>query len=113
MSRRTERLNDQIKREISESIQTEIRDPRVGFVTISRVDVSSDLSYADVFVSVLGSEKEMADSLIGLKHCASFLRTHLAKNMKTRTVPKLRFIQDRGCEHSEKINDLLKNIDLE
>ncbi|MBF0429788.1 MAG: 30S ribosome-binding factor RbfA [Fibrobacteria bacterium] len=113
MTRRTDRVGDLIQREIGTVILQEIRDPRIGFVTISRVQVSQDLAFADVFVSVLGTEQEQQDSLAGLQSSASYLRKHLSLNMKTRTVPRLKFILDKGCEHSERINELLKNIDLE
>jgi ribosome-binding factor A len=113
MTRRTERLNDVILREISQVIQKEIRDPRIGFVTVSRVDITRDLAFADVFVSVLGEDKEKNDSLNGLISCASYLRKHLASTMHTRTVPKLRFKLDEGPTHSEKINNILKGLDLD
>jgi len=112
MTRRMERIGDLILREISIVIQNEIRDPRVGFVTVSRVNVTADLSYADVYVSVMGSEKEKKESLAGLESSASYLRKHLAKNLKTRTVPKLIFILERSLDHSERINELLKTVDL-
>ena len=112
MTRRTQRLGDLILREISTVIQNEIRDPRIGFVTVSRVEVSADLACADVYVSVLGSDKELKDSLAGLISSASFLRKHLADNLKTRTVPKLKFMLDKNLEHSERINELLRKVDL-
>ena len=112
MSRRTQRVGDLILREIGTVIRNEIRDPRIGFVTVSRVLVTADLAYADVYVSVMGSEKEQKDSMSGLISSASYLRNHLARNLKTRTVPKLKFILDTTLDHSERINELLKGVDL-
>jgi ribosome-binding factor A len=99
-------------REIGTALHKEIRDPRIGFVTISRVEVTADLAFADVYVSVMGSEREQKDSMAGLISSASYLRTHLARNLKTRTVPKLKFILDTTLDHSERINELLKKVDL-
>jgi ribosome-binding factor A len=111
MTRRTQRLGDLILREISTVIQNEIRDPRVGFITVSRVDVSADLAYADVYVSVMGGEKEQKDSMAGLISSSSYIRKYLAINLRARTVPKLKFVLDKNLDHSEKINELLKKID--
>ena len=113
MSRRTTRVNDLISKEISLIIQGELRDPRVGFVTVSHVEVTSDLSMANVYVSVLGSEKNENDSIIGLTSCASYIRKQLSGRLKTKTVPKLKFILDRSLDHSERIQHLLNGIDLE
>ena len=73
MSRRLEKISDLIMRELGRVIQNEISDPRIGFVTLSRVKISPDLSHAEVFVSVMGSEQDEANSLAGLKSSASFL----------------------------------------
>jgi ribosome-binding factor A len=105
-------VGDLILREISTVIQNEIRDPRIGFITISRVEVSADLACADVFVSVMGSEKEQKDSMAGLISSASYVRKHLASSIRARTVPKLKFILDKNLDHSDRINELLKKIDL-
>jgi ribosome-binding factor A len=112
MSRRTKRIGDFILREIGTVIQNNIRDPRIGFVTVSRVEVSADLAHAGVYVSIYGSEKEKTDTLRGLTSSASYLRKHLSQTMQTRTVPRLNFILDKNCDHSERINQLLKEIDL-
>ncbi len=112
MSRRMERIGDLLLREISQFVQLGIRDPRIGFVTFSRIEVTPDLSEAKVYVSVLGSEKEEKDSMVGLISSASFIRKHLSKVMKIRTVPKLHFILDKGLEHSNNIHALLRDLDL-
>ncbi|MFC1584737.1 30S ribosome-binding factor RbfA [Fibrobacterota bacterium] len=112
MTRRTQRVGDLIQREISTVIQNEIRDPRVGFVTVSRVEVTVDLAFADVYVSVMGTESEQNNTMAGLISSASYLRKHLANNLSTRTVPKLKFVLDKNLDHSERINELLKKIDL-
>jgi ribosome-binding factor A len=110
MSRRTERVAHLIQREIGDVILKELTDVRIGFVTISRVEVTTDMAYAKVHVSVMGTEKEKRDSLAGLTHSASYLRTHLAKVMKMRTVPRLQFVEDKNLEHGFRINEILNEI---
>ena len=112
MGRRQERVGDLILQELGTCLQREIRDPRIGFATFSRIKLAADFSVADVFVSILGSEKEERDTLAGLISSSGFLRKHLAKTLPIRTVPKLKFIVDRGPAHSERIEKILKNIDL-
>lgn len=110
MSRRTERIGHLIQREIGEVILKELTDVRIGFVTVSRVEVTTDLAYAKVYVSVMGSDKEKRDSLAGLAHSASYLRTHLAKVLKMRTVPRLQFVEDKNLDHGFRINEILNEI---
>lgn len=110
MSRRTERIAHLIQREIGDVILKELADVRIGFVTISRVEVTTDLAYAKVHVSIMGSEKEKRDSLAGLAHSASYLRTHLAKVLKMRTVPRLQFVEDKNLDHGFRINEILNEI---
>lgn len=111
MTRRLEKVGDLIMKELGFAIQNEISDPRIGFVTISRVKISADFSYANIFVSVMGSDQEEKNSLAGLSSSASFLRTHLSRTMTTRTVPKLKFILDKGLDHAEKIQEILSDIE--
>jgi ribosome-binding factor A len=110
MSRRTERVAHLIQREIGDVILKELTDVRIGFVTVSRVEVTTDLAYAKVHVSIMGSEKEKRDSLAGLAHSASYLRTHLAKVLKMRTVPRLQFVEDKNLDHGFRINEILNEI---
>ncbi len=88
----------------------EVRDPRVGFVTITGVLVTNDLSHARVMVSVPGEETEKARALEGLQSAAGFLRSRAARALTTRTVPELHFELDRGLEHAARINELLNTI---
>ncbi len=113
MTRRTERIAHLIQREIGEVILKELTDVRIGFVTISRVEVTTDLAFAKVFISVLGSDKEKRDSMAGLSHSASYLRTHLSKVLKMRTVPRLTFVEDKNLDHGFRINQILNDIKRE
>ncbi len=116
MLRRTKRIQDTILKLLSEALIKDLQDPRLGFITFSHVDFSSDLSRAQVFVSILGSDKDKKSSLVALQNSASFLRTSLSKKMTTHTVPKLTFVLDEGLDYSEKMHRLIektKRKDLE
>lgn len=113
MTRRTERIGNLIQRELSEFIRREVSDARIGFVTLSRVDVTTDLSLARVHVSVLGDAKQTRDSLAALSHAAAYMRTHLAKVLRMRTVPRLVFQEDKNLDHGFRIQTLLKEIENE
>jgi ribosome-binding factor A len=108
---RTSRVGDFIKQELATLIQLELRDPRIGMVSVTGVEVSRDFSHATVFVTVLGKEsaEEAEDSISGLNHAAGFLRTKIAKVNNARTTPKLRFVFDtsivRGARMSKLIDD--------
>lgn len=91
-------------------IRGEVRDPRVGFVTVTRVDVTSDLSHARIYISAPGEEAERAGAIEGLRRAAGFLRSRVAKVLTTRTVPEIHIEPDRGLEHAARINELLEGI---
>lgn len=110
MTRRTERIGHLIQRELGDLILRELADSRIGFVTISRVDVTTDLALAKVYVSVFGDEKSKKSSLAALNHSASYLRTLCAKAFTMRTMPKLEFILDKNLEHGFRINEILKDL---
>ena len=109
-SRRPEQMAETLRQVITEALAREIRDPRVGFVTITGVLVTNDLSHARVMVSVPGEETEKARALEGLQSAAGFLRSRAARALTTRTVPELHFELDRGLEHAARINELLNTI---
>ena len=110
MSRRTDRLGELFREEISKLLQKGLKDPRVGFATISRVDITEDLSYAKVLVSVMGSEKEKRDTLIGLKNSSGFIRQFLGKGIKIRKIPELSFVLDENLEHAMRIESILAEL---
>ena len=109
-SRRPEQMAETLRQVITDGLTREVRDPRVGFVTITGVLVTNDLSHARVMVSVPGEETEKARALEGLQSAAGFLRSRAARALTTRTVPELHFELDRGLEHAARINELLKTI---
>jgi ribosome-binding factor A len=109
MTRRTERLNDQLREEISDLVQRELKDPRIGgLVTITEVDVAPDLSHAKVFVSVLGTEEERESTLRALDAAAHFLQRELRRRLTIRRMPELEFVRDDSIAHGAKILDLIE-----
>lgn len=110
MSRRTDRLSAQLKRELSAMIRTRVRDPRVGLVTVTHVRVTNDLSHARVFVRLPGSEAERGAALEGLRAAAPFLRREIGLEMKVRRVPELDFQEDESLDHAIRIEELLTEV---
>ena len=113
MSARRERVAEAIRKEISILIQNGVKDVRIGFVTVIRVEVSADLRNATVFFSVLGSEKEKRDSSVGLERATGFLRRAIGSRLKLRNTPQLRFQLDRSLDHGFHIDEVLRKIKSE
>ena len=109
MTRRHERVAEQIRGVLVELIR-EVRDPRVGFVTLTGVELSPDLKQARVFVSRLGSEAEREAAVEGLNHAATFLRRALADRARLRFTPGLRFVPDATLERGSRVEALLQEI---
>lgn len=109
-SHRPERVSEAIRQTVAAFLTGNLRDPRIGFVTVTAVEVSADLTHARVRVSVMGSEEEKAKSLEGLASAARFLRAQLAKELPLRVTPELRFELDRGLEYAQRIDQVLKNL---
>lgn len=96
--------------ELAELISREVKDPRIGFATVTRVEVSGDLHHARVYVSVLGNAEEQAGSIAGLTSAAGFLRHEIAQRLDLRRAPELAFTLDAGAEAGERIELLLQKI---
>ena len=105
--RRSERIADQIQRELAELIRLELRDPRVRLVTLTAIELSRDQSHAKVFFTVLGSEAEASETLEGLQRAAGFLRSNLAHRLSTRSVPELHFEYDVSVERGARLTRLI------
>lgn len=109
MTRRTDRVNDLLREEISDLLRRELKDPRIGgLVTITEVDVSPDLRRAKVFVSVMGSEEERASTLRALAAAAHFLQRELRRRLTIRRTPELVFLADDSLERGARILGLLQ-----
>jgi ribosome-binding factor A len=113
MSQRTDRLDSQIQQELMELLQREMKDPRLGFVTITRVATARDLSHARVFVSVYGSDEERERSMAALRDAAPWLRRQLASRLTLRTVPELSLRRDDSIEAGDRVLKLLREIEDE
>ena len=120
MTRRTERLGEQIRGELARLLRQELTDPRVGMITLTRIDVAPDLSHAKVFWSALDSVPHGktprpthadTDTAKGLASAAGFLRSQLARALATKRVPELRFVHDDSLEVGAETLRLLKEID--
>ncbi|HSD10285.1 MAG TPA: 30S ribosome-binding factor RbfA [Candidatus Binatia bacterium] len=108
MSRRVERVADAIRAAVAEILLREVKDPRVGMVTITDVKLSNDLRHARVFFSVFGGEEQREASLAGLQRAAGFIRRQLARHVELRVSPEISFAFDPGLEQAERLARLLK-----
>jgi ribosome-binding factor A len=107
IGRRQERLAEQIKEEVSMIIAGEVEDPRVGTVTVTDARLTPDLRYAKIYITVLGSEQEIDESLAALKHAAGFIRTQLGAVLRMRRTPELHFVYDNTTETATRIEKIL------
>lgn len=105
---RGRRIADQLQRELSEIIRLELKDPRVGLVTITDIEVSSDNSHAKVFFTVLGNDAQQESATRALQHAAGFLRSQVAPRLRLRTVPQLHFIYDSSVERGMHLSKLIE-----
>ena len=110
---RLQRVNQLIREEISYLIQRELKDPRLGFVTVTEVDVSKDLRTAKVYVSVLGPETDWQASLQALESARGFIRNWLVPRLRLRTVPHFTFHPDRSMAHAAHIQTVLEGLRTE
>ena len=107
--KRAERVSDQMKQEIADILMRKIKDPRIGFVTVTDVEVADDLRNAKVFVSVYGADK--ASTLKGLDSASPFIRSELGRRMRMKFVPELLFRYDESVERGAHIMELLHDIE--
>jgi ribosome-binding factor A len=104
---RAARIADQIQRDLSVLIRQEVKDPRVGLVTITAVEVNRDLSHAKVYVSSLAEVASTEQSVEALQHAAGFLRRQLGRGLKLRSVPQLQFLYDASVERGVRLSHLI------
>jgi ribosome-binding factor A len=106
--RRTARVNEQLRQEISLLIRDEVRDPRVGLTTITAVETSPELDHARVYITAMGEEGEKEEALSGLRSAAPFIRGQLGRRLHMRRIPELHFELDRKLENALRIESLLR-----
>jgi ribosome-binding factor A len=108
--KRSERIGELILAEIADLITREIKDPRIGFLTCTRIEMSDDLRHAKVFVSSFGTEPEKARMLRGLSSATGYIRRHLGRALHLRYTPELSFLLDDSLEHGAKIAQILRQL---
>lgn len=106
--KRTARINEQLRQEISLLIRSEVRDPRVGLATITAVEASPELDHARVYITTLGDDEEKEAAVEGLRSAAAFIRTQLGRRLHMRRIPELHFQVDRKLENALRIESLLR-----
>jgi len=109
-TQRPERVQEAIRQEISKIVQHEMKDPRLGFLTITNVEITRDLRYARVFFSVLGELKDKRLALKGLKHAKGYIKDMLKDRVTMKFIPELEFKIDESYEHTKRITDILDKI---
>lgn len=113
MAQRPERVQEAIRQEISKVVQFEMKDPRIGFITITKVDLTKDLRYARVYFSVLGSDKEKNLTLRGLNSAKGYIKGLIADRIKLRFTPEISFRIDESLGHVKHIEDILAKLKKE
>lgn len=109
--KRSERVRELLQEEMAAIIQREVKDPRIGFVTITRVELSDNLRNARIFISPMGSEEEQKRTYKGICNAAPFIRSRLGKRMRIKFLPELSFSWDHSQGRSDKINQILHTIE--
>lgn len=107
---RARKLEIDLQREISFIINSKLKDPRIGFVTVTDVKLSPDYHYLDIFVSIMGEERVKNDSMKGLNQCEGFIKKNLKERFRLRTIPDIKFIHDKSIEYGLKITSILENL---
>ncbi|HEU5438906.1 MAG TPA: 30S ribosome-binding factor RbfA [Ktedonobacterales bacterium] len=110
---RQDQLGEVIAHELSDLIRTRLKDPRVGFASITDVEVSNDIRHAKVFVSVMGEQEEQRATLAALEHATGFLRHELAQRLTVRHTPELLFRLDTSIERGTRVLDLIHRVNAE
>ena len=108
--KRATRVASVLREVLSEILSTQLKDPSVGRITLSRVTVSDDLRHARIYFSMLGNQGDRAGTLEGLNRARGFVRAEIGKRMKLRFLPELEFIYDDSLDRADRINQLLKQV---
>ena len=111
-NKRSFRINDEIKKELSEILRSELKDPRVSaMVSVIKVETTTDLKYCKVAISVLGSDDDKKSVMQGVKSASGFIRKLVAERINLRSTPEFMFVLDDSIEYSAKINQILSGLD--
>src|SRR5690625_4095381 len=107
---RANRVAEEIKKELGEILPVKLKDPRVGFVTVTDVEVTGDLQQAKVFISVLGDKEKKNETLQGLAKAKGFIRTEIGKRIRLRKTPEISFEYDEALEYGNRIETILRDL---
>jgi len=110
VTRRTRQVGELLREELDEIIRREVKDPRIGFFSITRVEVPTDLRSARVFISVLGTDEEREQTLVALRSAAGYIRHVLKPRLRMRQIPELDFRDDRSMEYAQQITEALREV---
>ena len=108
--KRSERVQELLLKEISTLIQKGLKDPRIGFATVTTVELTNNLKHAKVYISVFGTESEQCDTITGLSNASGFIRGSLGKNLNLRYIPVLEFILDETAKRVARINKIIHEL---
>jgi ribosome-binding factor A len=109
--KRADRVSDLLKKEISQLLLREVKDPHIGFITITDVEVSKDLQIAKVYYTILGDEKQLRESAQALKRVSRFIKRQLGKRLRMRYIPDIIFKYDHSLEYGNRINYILSHLE--
>ena len=107
---RAERVGEQMKQEIMDIVNNKVKDPRVGFLTITDVELTKDLSQAKVYLTVLGNDKEVDNTFKALHKATGFIKSELGSRMRLRIIPELTFEYDESIEYGNKIERMIQDL---
>lgn len=107
---RANRVAEQMKKEIGDIITRKIKDPRIGFLTVTDVEVTGDLQQATIYISVLGDEDQKHDTLVGLAKANGFIRSEIGKRIRLRKTPELLFAFDEALAYGNRIDNILRDL---
>lgn len=107
---RASRVSEQMKKELGEIVNQKLKDPRIGFVTITDVELTNDLQQATVYISVLGDDEEKDKTLEGLQKATGFIRSEIGKRIRLRKVPEINFSFDEAHEYGSRIDSILQKL---
>ncbi|MBI5143879.1 MAG: 30S ribosome-binding factor RbfA [Candidatus Omnitrophica bacterium] len=109
-TQRAERVQEALRQEVSRIVHNELKDPRLGFLTITKVEITKDLRYARVYFSVLGELKDKTLALKGLNSAKGYIKNMISKNIKLRFMPEIEFKMDQSLEHTKEIHDIMDKL---
>lgn len=110
---RVEKVQELMKQEVSEIVLRELKDPRIGFVTVTEVKCTADLREAKIYVSVMGSDDQVKNTLVGLKSSMGFIRREIGRRIRLRFTPEISLALDKSLDYSAHIQELLLKVEME